>query len=113
MSEVGVNPNGAVSAGGEAGTIAMSFRGITTMFQSAVDVAYLRAAESPIQSGYAEYGTDNVSKMARVQAHGEALSGNVEAGGADAARTDRAVDDDFAGVADLLRRDLDHQVPRG
>jgi hypothetical protein len=112
VAEVGVNPNKAVTTGGEAGTIAASFRGLGEMFRSTVDLAWLRSVENPIRSGYLAFAEERMSAIAKVQAHGEALSGNIEAGGADGARTDSAIDQDMQGVRELLLRDLNYELVR-
>ncbi|MFC5749785.1 hypothetical protein [Actinomadura rugatobispora] len=112
MSEVGVNPDEAVAGGREAGMLALSFRGLATMFQSTIDVAFMRAGEWPVKNGYLAYAEEQMSKIARVQAHGEGLSGAVEGAGAAGAETDRRIDEDYQGVRGLLLRDLNHELGR-
>ncbi|MBE1532092.1 hypothetical protein [Actinomadura algeriensis] len=112
MAEVGANPGEVVAGGREAGAIAVTFTGLTTMFQAEVDTAYLYAAESPLQRGYARFGEDNAAAMARVQRHGEALSGNVEAAGSNTAFTDHTIEEENYGVRELLLRDLNYQLIR-
>ncbi|WUH98887.1 hypothetical protein OHR68_36150 [Spirillospora sp. NBC_00431] len=112
MTEIGVNPGEAVTTGRTAGTLAQSFSGLSTMFTSAVDSAYLFAMESPVMAGYAEFGEENATNMAKVRAHGEALSGNIEAGGADGGATDKKIEEQYQGVRELLLRDLNYELTR-
>lgn len=99
MAIVGVNPNQAAAAGGQASGIAEGFKGLAEGFRTAVGDAADAAGKEPGVAGWeSDFGSDWVSSLTEVEKHGVAVGNNEKSGAGQGADTDTDIGKGFGGV---------------
>ena len=99
MAIVGVNPNQAAAAGGQASGIAEGFKGLAEGFRTAIGDAAAAAGKDPGVAGWeADFGSTWVDALTEVEKHGVALGNNEKSGAGQGVDTDTDIGTDYRGV---------------
>ncbi|MEV0646882.1 hypothetical protein AB0I28_16615 [Phytomonospora sp. NPDC050363] len=99
MTIVGVNPNQAAVAGGQASGVAEGFKGLAEGFRGAVGGAEAAAGKDPGVAGWqSDFGSKWVDALTEVEKHGVAVGNNEKSGAGQGSTTDTGIGRDFGGI---------------
>lgn len=99
MAIVGVNPNEAAAAGGQASGTAQGFKGLAEGFRTAVGDAAAAAGKDPGVAGWEkDFGADWVDSLTEVEKHGTATGNNHVYGAGQGTTVDTGILTRYQGV---------------
>lgn len=84
----GANPNEAHNRGGDGVTVAETFAGLITAFETAAEELDAKAAEENIEGAFEQFYIDHKPTVQDIERFGTAMTGNVQAGASNVASTD-------------------------